>query len=220
MAVSFDKSASASSSSSFRFDKTLSATARFGPIERSDGGGFRHSNAHSDPEPDPDPEQLECHTHSIKNRVAMFQPMTDASRLDLDGIEVQSFLENGDYYDEIYGDDLNPCSSTYATWSHQLDHRHSLAENHKLGHLVADDTVEYLHFASYIDDIYGLPSPLSSPMKEARQEEDENVPRQFAVERLTMVRKHLLERAHTGPEKEDYKSDRELLQREKYPQFI
>lgn len=124
---------------------------------------------------------------------------------DLDGAEVQAFLNSADYTDEIHGDDLVPTSQSFHSYRHEQDRQHSLAQqqlNQFEELLRAEDIVAYLQGLRYTDEIYGAPPAIEALIKEAReeivtagtQEEPDASPQQrhSAVNRLAMVRNHLM----------------------------
>ncbi|KAG2219051.1 hypothetical protein INT45_008895 [Circinella minor] len=122
-----------------------------------------------------------------------------------DGADIQAFLNSSAYSEEVYGDDLVPDSTTYISHRHQMDHQHSVAEQQRLnqwqGLLEAEDIVAYLQEMRYTDDIYGAPPLVEQLIKEAQkevtQEEDTSTEQKriTAVQRLTMVRDHLMTEA-------------------------
>ncbi|KAI9317988.1 hypothetical protein BX666DRAFT_1933648 [Dichotomocladium elegans] len=128
-----------------------------------------------------------------------------------DGADVLDLLGSADYADAVYGDDLLQDSSTYRSYHHQHDREHSLAEyqqqqqqRHEWTELLAtEDIVEYLRNVKYTDDIYGAPPAVQALIREAQQEiaaatvpENQHQRVNGAVARLTMVRDHLMGRAH------------------------
>lgn len=124
----------------------------------------------------------------------------------VDGAEVQAFLNSADYTDEIHGDDLASNSHTYRSYRHEQDRQHSVAQQQlsRFEELLrADDIVVYLQGLSYTDDIYGAPPAIEDLIKEAREEvvsagttgEEPDAQQHRAVSRLTMVRNHLMGQA-------------------------
>ncbi|KAI9261439.1 hypothetical protein BDA99DRAFT_560315 [Phascolomyces articulosus] len=130
-----------------------------------------------------------------------------------DGADIQAFLNSTAYSDEVYGDDLVPDSTAYLSHRHQVDHHHSMAEQQRLHQwqdlLQAEDIVAYLQEMRYTDDIYGAPPLVEELIKEAQKEvtqedsyhqgnTDQN--RTTAIQRLTMVRDHLMAEARGNVE--------------------
>lgn len=113
-----------------------------------------------------------------------------------DGSEVMSFLNSTRYSDHVHGDDLRPDSMSYISHRHQIDTQHGLAESEKLIELMgAEDIVEYLRTTNYTDDIYGIPV-LGQYIKEAKEVIENTGHSKIAIERLSMIRNHLVEKAH------------------------
>ncbi|KAI8982018.1 hypothetical protein BDF20DRAFT_912223 [Mycotypha africana] len=142
------------------------------------------------------------------------QPVTAYSRCYLptyhqqsvaDGSELLYFLNKTGYTDHIYDDTLNAGSKEYQSYRHQVDTQHALSERRKLQHqwaaelLSSEDIVEYLSKAEYTEDIYGIPI-LGELVREAKEElntSDRNDHGKLAaVERLSMIRNHLMAEAN------------------------
>ncbi|KAG2208724.1 hypothetical protein INT47_007823 [Mucor saturninus] len=114
-----------------------------------------------------------------------------------DGADVMNFLNSKSYSDEVYGDDLRPDSMSYISHRHQMDTQHGFAEKEKTLALLmeTEDIVEYLKKTTYTDDIYGIPV-LGQYIKEAKEAVENGAHSKIAVERLNMIRNHLVEKSH------------------------
>ena len=139
-----------------------------------------------------------------------------------DGANVLALLNSSEAYnEEIHGDDLVTTSANYRSHRHDVDRLHSLAEQQKKWQqeqhqrvprqhlqqerlsdlLAAEDIVAYLANQRYVDDVYGLPAPFEELIKQARQEaasSSNDTPRK-AVQRLQMIRQHLMDQSHGNP---------------------
>jgi hypothetical protein len=117
-----------------------------------------------------------------------------------DGLEVLEFLNSTSYSDYLHEDDLKPESMAFSSYRHQLDNQHALSEKEKLQMhwtselLEAEDIVEYLMNTKYTEDIYGIPV-LGQYIKEAQAEVTSDQYTAKAVERLSMIRSHLMSRS-------------------------
>ncbi|ORX49777.1 hypothetical protein DM01DRAFT_339174 [Hesseltinella vesiculosa] len=129
----------------------------------------------------------------------------------LDGAEVFAFLDHGDYEQEVNGDDLIEGSMSYRSYQHQADHQHSLAELALQRQraletwMLSEDIVDYIDKSdsAYVDDVYGLPPVIQSLVKEAKEELNAGAPGEAstgrAVNRLRMIRDHLISRSQGDP---------------------
>ncbi|KAG0172759.1 hypothetical protein DFQ29_008263 [Apophysomyces sp. BC1021] len=193
-----------STQKSIRHDETLASTSRYTPTTSTSQEAFRTHRGQATGGLDDGSFESFGQSQSsgtfFGNR-GSFEPVGNPAERVVDGADIQAFLNTTAYTDELHGDDMDPTSSSYRSYRHQNDHEHSIAEKERqnqLSHFFqVGDIVSYLQESSYVDDIYGLPPALQSLVKEAQQEiqnDDGQNPRK-AVERLRMVRQHLVGRA-------------------------
>lgn len=196
---------SSSNSSTLHYDRTLSHLQQQQHNSYQQPQSFRTTSSSSSAY-----QQQQKDQQSTINRPSMiseFAPYqhTPISHLapheDMaDGTEVLEFLNSSDYNDLVHGDDLRPDSISYISYRHQQDTQHALSEKEKLQKhwtaelLGAEDIVEYLLKETYTEDIYGIPI-LGQYIKEAKEElQDNSQSKKVAVERLTMIRNHLIQK--------------------------
>lgn len=192
---------SSSASSSIRRDETIANANQYRTSE-ADSTRFRSSLAQDQ---SADNTSFDTFVQSSSSSTPMrFPPIQESQMIHHpppvanDGAEVLGFLSSAEYTDAVHGDDLIQESNTYRSHRHQVDHEHSIAEQHchqwtEL--LAAEDIVAYLQELKYTDDIYGAPPAIESLIKEAQQEIRQEIPpasNHTAVSRLAMVRDHLL----------------------------
>jgi hypothetical protein len=204
-------SSSTANTSSLHYDKTLSYlnNKQASSSSSSQQQGFRTASSRSSITPNKRDEI----DHDYNNQYSSFashhfSPLITPPQYEnpLDGSDVLSFLNSTEYSDHIHGDDLRPDSMTYISHRHQQDTHQALSEKEKSQQhwtaelLAAEDIVEYLQNADYIEDIYGIPI-LGQWIREAQQEiKQDDSHKKVAVERLTMIRQHLIQKAMGNPE--------------------
>lgn len=186
---------STSHSSSLQYDRTLSHLNHHPSGQQSSSSsGFRTARDNLSTSSDYTEE-----TKTVQNMSNYsFSPVnTSSDMMSLsDGAEVMSFLNSTSYSDHIHGDDLRPDSMSYISHRHQIDTQHGLAEKEKLTMLMGtEDIVEYLRNTTYTDDIYGLPV-IGQYIKEAKKAIENGGHSKIAIDRLSMIRNHLVEKAH------------------------
>ncbi|KAI9475537.1 MAG: hypothetical protein EXX96DRAFT_573698 [Benjaminiella poitrasii] len=201
-----------SNSSSLRYDKTLSNVNQYQQPESSttnnnSSNRFRTTYTNTtatttttqqneDNRPSP---SLPLNTIQFTQQPSSIQQHRFAQMPPTDGSDVLAFLNTPNYTDHVHQDDLNPSSTVYTSYRHQIDHQQARQE--QLSQLlVAEDIVEYLITADYIEDLYGLPQ-LGQIVKEAKEEltaTKDN--RGKAIQRLDMIRQHLLKGADGNPD--------------------
>ncbi|KAG9296942.1 hypothetical protein G9A89_006897 [Geosiphon pyriformis] len=125
-----------------------------------------------------------------------------------DGTEVLSFLNSGEYTHEVYKPfdmDLFELMEGHSRhFSSNLNHLPNAALSYLDGLLETEDIMGYLSEIRYSDDIYGLPEFFTHLIHEAKNEISKNKGKevdqgntdeihQTAIERLRMLRNHLVE---------------------------
>ncbi|KAI8890663.1 hypothetical protein K501DRAFT_281646 [Backusella circina FSU 941] len=182
-----------SGQSSIHYDRNLSYLNQYESQRAgSSSSGFRTQSKQPLQEPFTS-KQNQTYTPSH-----IFSPIpTQDQHTSLDGADVLNLLNSTSYSDAVHSDDLNPDSMTYLSHRHQVDTQHGLAELQKLKQwkefLLSDDIVGYLANATYIEDIYGVPV-IGDLIQEAKEEVAQDKPHK-AVERLNMIRLHLVHSA-------------------------
>ncbi|CAB4485048.1 hypothetical protein RhiirA5_418017 [Rhizophagus irregularis] len=111
-----------------------------------------------------------------------------------DGNEIIGFLNSNDYTNQVYNEEFNQ-----TTLNGKEDSKFILEE-----FLENEDIEKYLLKTTYTDDVYGIPKFLKKLIIEAKNElnnnkndQDENITlkhQRTAIERLKMVRDHLIEK--------------------------
>ncbi|KAI8148963.1 hypothetical protein BJV82DRAFT_663312 [Fennellomyces sp. T-0311] len=198
-----------SSSTSIQRDENLATGSQYRPAPPGESSRFR-----SQPQQPPrfddhgfdtfgsqqQPRSNPLHFPSMQQAPLMNDPAPSMN----DGADIQAFLNSTAYTDELYGDDLAQTSVTYGSHRHQVDHAHAVAEQQRKHQwqdlLQAEDIVAYLQEMRYTDDIYGAPPAVEALIKEAQKEiaepaADTEQSRVTAVDRLAMVRNHLMGQA-------------------------
>lgn len=206
-------SSSPGNANSLHYDKTLSylnnkqsSSSSSSPKQQ----GFRTPASHSNIAPI-DQDEVD---HDRRNQYSSFaserfSPMINPPIYEnlMDGSDVLSFLNSAEYSDRVHGDDLRPDSSSYISHRHQQDTQQALSEKEKLQRhwttelLATEDIVAYLQNADYTEDIYGIPV-LGQWIREAQKEIQQDDPhhKKVAVERLAMIRQHLVQKANGDPD--------------------
>lgn len=188
-----DKS-SGSHTNTLHYDKTLSHLNNNVHQQSSSSSGFR--TARDTTVPSFDFETREKQGSSSSNNYNFFTQQQQHTMPLTDGAEVMSFLNSQSYSDQVYSDDLRPDSMSYISHRHQVDTQHGLAEKEKLSLLFGtEDIVEYLKNTTYTEDVYGIPV-LGQLIKQAQEEIKQQPHKQVAIERLSMIRNHLVYKAN------------------------
>jgi hypothetical protein len=194
-----------SGQNSLQYDKSLSYLNRYESHQQragsSNSSGFRTQSER----PLQDPfisKQNQAYNSSPMTH--QFSPIpTQDYDTPFDGADVLNLLNSASYSDAVYSDDLNPDSTTYLSHRHQVDTQHGLAELQKLKQwkdfILSDDIVGYLEKSTYTEDIYGMPI-IGDLIQEAKEEIAQDKPHK-AVERLNMIRLHLVQNASGDAEK-------------------
>jgi hypothetical protein len=204
----------ASTSNSLHYDKTLSyLNSQHASSSLSSSSSSSHQKGFRTAAPAPGSriateKELDDYNKYSSFASHHFSPLITPPQYEspLDGSDVLSFLNSTEYSDHIHGDDLKPDSMTYISHRHQQDTHQALSEKEKLQQhwtaelLAAEDIVEYLQNADYTQDIYGIPV-LGQWIREAKEEilKDDSH-KKIAVERLNMIRHHLVQKAMGDPE--------------------
>ncbi|CAG8843413.1 2184_t:CDS:1, partial [Racocetra persica] len=120
-----------------------------------------------------------------------------------DGIEIIDFLTSSIYTDEVY--DFNIKDEDHIAPSSLNKYKSKLDD-----FLETPDILSYLTQVRYTDDVYGMPIFLKRLVNEAKDEifnEQEKVNesyRKTAIERLEMVREHLVKKKEQSTDNEMY----------------
>lgn len=191
--------AGSSQTSSLHYDKSLSHLPSY-TTDTSTGRNHTTGKFRTLKEPTKftsDFESMDPTTTQFTHNFFPSPPPTTTNSISLsDGGDVLSFLNSTSYSDQVYQDDLRPDSMSYISHRHQMDTQHALAEREKWisGLLGATDIVAYLEERLYIDDVYGIPV-LGQLIKEAQEEIKQSDHTRIAVDRLSMLRNHLVQGA-------------------------
>ncbi|KAI8979931.1 hypothetical protein BDB01DRAFT_836970 [Pilobolus umbonatus] len=194
-----DKSNSSTGQSSIQYDNNLSHLNKPQFEDGSHSKGKHSFRTHHNPIQPNDSSSFDItHNHAhmplFTSQPSQFiQPDYISA---LDGGDVMNLLGSTHYSDHVYDDDLHSESMVYTSHRHQHDNQHALAEKSKLtewseSFMMADDIISYLQKTEYTEDIYGIPviGPL---IKEAQEEMKTENGSRMAIDRLNMIRGHLL----------------------------
>ncbi|KAI8098367.1 uncharacterized protein B0P05DRAFT_521651 [Gilbertella persicaria] len=195
-----EKASTSNNKSSLHFDNTLSQLNHVSSTHQTNTFRTKGKEVHHDSIVK---EELSSPISLFSNHASNFQVAPHENALD--GSDVLNFLNTTNYSDSVHHDDLVPDSISYISHRHQMDTQHALSEREKHQHhwtaelLAAEDIVDYLQKADYTEDIYGIPH-LGQWIKEAKEELAQSSTKRTAVERLTMIRHHLVQKALGDPE--------------------
>ncbi|KAI8343658.1 hypothetical protein BC941DRAFT_411951 [Chlamydoabsidia padenii] len=207
----------------FHHDRTLATGSQYSPAQQStSSASFRSSNDHAPSQRNDHNQTFDSFTRT-PNTVPLSlssnlppQPLVNPSQhlqlaasSPMDGSQVLALLNesSGAYDKEVHGDDLVAGSMSYQSYQHQSDHQHSLSEFEIQKRrameewILTDDIIAYIekHDSSYVDDVYGLPPVIANLVKEAKEElkqgGDGTDGQQKAINRLQMIRNHLIGRS-------------------------